>query len=618
MKNFISLLLLFMISTGVAQAQQTVSPPIFDPDPSELEEGEVFPEYEYFEIYSEDGGTIYYQIDPSPAPTTPADVKANGKPVYESYGETWVEFSLKAGEHTIYAIVEIDGVLSEIASATYTVYKELAWSLVTNIRAITPYNKYIILNRDRTMVAGSFENGHFNALPCENNLTFDPYYGTLDVNSDDVKVFTFDDFYDAENYIKDSKGTYYTLGENEVSTGKSQVYVNVPSSYPRVVKLSGSEGGVSLSFDENFGMYANGRPVVMYYLDNLTLANAVKYKSRFIGNGQIAINDDLLAVKYVEYEGSHLLWCKDLGNSAVDKTENADPDNIPDYMKAYGFFNSDWDQSNWIRLYCDDLLDGDEYDKEAIKSLEGKIIKGGSIYGWFYDSGLERYIDLDGSDGSIRPEVAEGSQPINFKPNVFSPANFLSTNHEGNATAHDENGNPTDQHYFFVNPKLEELCEITYAVWNGEYFVMPAPEGEYNPDNVYGYFEVSWEYNEYGDVSEELEVGQMYKFYGIVEHYYYDSTIHSAPRRVESVTPGDFTVDPDHDGNYIVYPVDLYPQEHIITGVDKVKPAGNGVVKSVKYVSVAGVVSNTPFQGVNIVVTEYTDGSRTTSKIISK
>ena len=42
------------------------------------------------------------------------------------------------------------------------------------------------------------------------------------------------------------------------------------------------------------------------------------------------------------------------------------------------------------------------------------------------------------------------------------------------------------------------------------------------------------------------------------------------------------------------------------------------MVKSVKYVSVAGVVSNTPFQGVNIVVTEYTDGSRTTSKIISK
>ena len=37
-----------------------------------------------------------------------------------------------------------------------------------------------------------------------------------------------------------------------------------------------------------------------------------------------------------------------------------------------------------------------------------------------------------------------------------------------------------------------------------------------------------------------------------------------------------------------------------------------------KYVSVAGVVSDRPFQGVNIVVTEYTDtdGSRTTAKMV--
>ena len=42
------------------------------------------------------------------------------------------------------------------------------------------------------------------------------------------------------------------------------------------------------------------------------------------------------------------------------------------------------------------------------------------------------------------------------------------------------------------------------------------------------------------------------------------------------------------------------------------------MVKSVKYVSVASVVSNTPFQGVNIVVTEYTDGSRTTTKMLKK
>ena len=39
-------------------------------------------------------------------------------------------------------------------------------------------------------------------------------------------------------------------------------------------------------------------------------------------------------------------------------------------------------------------------------------------------------------------------------------------------------------------------------------------------------------------------------------------------------------------------------------------------VVGVKYVNAAGVVSDRPFKGVNIVVTEYSDGSRTTVKMI--
>ena len=39
-------------------------------------------------------------------------------------------------------------------------------------------------------------------------------------------------------------------------------------------------------------------------------------------------------------------------------------------------------------------------------------------------------------------------------------------------------------------------------------------------------------------------------------------------------------------------------------------------VVGVKYVNAAGVVSDRPFKGVNIVVTEYSDGSRTTVKVI--
>ena len=39
-------------------------------------------------------------------------------------------------------------------------------------------------------------------------------------------------------------------------------------------------------------------------------------------------------------------------------------------------------------------------------------------------------------------------------------------------------------------------------------------------------------------------------------------------------------------------------------------------VESVSYFNLAGVESSTPFQGVNIEVKKYTDGSKTTSKVV--
>lgn len=52
------------------------------------------------------------------------------------------------------------------------------------------------------------------------------------------------------------------------------------------------------------------------------------------------------------------------------------------------------------------------------------------------------------------------------------------------------------------------------------------------------------------------------------------------------------------------------------TGINNLTVDANKKVVSVKYVNVAGMESSTPFQGVNIVVTRYEDGSQTTTKVI--
>ena len=50
------------------------------------------------------------------------------------------------------------------------------------------------------------------------------------------------------------------------------------------------------------------------------------------------------------------------------------------------------------------------------------------------------------------------------------------------------------------------------------------------------------------------------------------------------------------------------------SGINEV--IGHKEVASVRYVNVAGQESDTPFDGLNIIVTTYTDGTTTTAKVI--
>ena len=83
----------------------------------------------------------------------------------------------------------------------------------------------------------------------------------------------------------------------------------------------------------------------------------------------------------------------------------------------------------------------------------------------------------------------------------------------------------------------------------------------------------------------------------------WDAATDGAPRRVAASNP-------DYFKNMEIVPYDI----DIVTGVTDVNV--NGEVASMKYVSVTGMVSDKPFEGVNIVVTRHTDGTTTTTKVI--
>lgn len=79
---------------------------------------------------------------------------------------------------------------------------------------------------------------------------------------------------------------------------------------------------------------------------------------------------------------------------------------------------------------------------------------------------------------------------------------------------------------------------------------------------------------------------------------------------IKGINPKIDYPDADYYTNYTIMPVNAT----ITTAIDNVN-AAKQVVK-VSYVSMTGAVSDTPFQGVNVVVTHYSDGSRTVNKVV--
>ncbi len=102
-----------------------------------------------------------------------------------------------------------------------------------------------------------------------------------------------------------------------------------------------------------------------------------------------------------------------------------------------------------------------------------------------------------------------------------------------------------------------------------------------------------------GSLGDSFTVGQMYTFDALIKTA---ASGNGAPRRVAG------------NGNYSIQAVGNVSGNDIPTAVDELQ--SGKAVDGVRYVNVAGQVAATPWQGVNIVVTRYTDGSTRTTKVV--
>ena len=296
------------------------------------------------------------------------------------------------------------------------------------------------------------------------------------------------------------------------------------------------------------------------------------------GENEYTISNNLMCV----FAKDNSIWVKDDTGQSIWPATPADGDlNFEVYAQAAEGIDANtrlnqayYDQSNWCEIKLTAGVDASQF--------EGKIIKGGTIHGNFTDKTNPTLENVTLTSAAIS---SEGDYALNY----YMPANFYGSQECFNPNHSTDYG----QNYFFMTPKPQEYAQIVWAVWNASSTSMiMSTDDNKNGHRFAGEFEIDLSMNDGASSYSDIESGATYNFTAII-------------KRTNSKAEG-----------YKVYPLDLNGSNPA-TGINTVE-TGKGEVKSIKYVNVAGIVSDKPFQGINIVVTEYTDGTRTTTKMLRK
>ena len=306
------------------------------------------------------------------------------------------------------------------------------------------------------------------------------------------------------------------------------------------------------------------------------------------------ISNNLLGV----YAQDNVLWVKDDTGQSIWKTAlGNDEENY--YINAKDNtreVQANYDQSNWLEIHFADGVIADNF--------VGKIINGMAIQGTFTDKANPTMTGVTLTQDDIY-------SPGSYAPNYYCVANFAER-----ATGADHLSQTSTFNgytYFFMEPKPQEFAMITWAMWDGEKFVVPkkSEDGQVNGHDFNGAFNADWSMNDGGKPTNMLSHSDnVYEFQAIIRKAV-EGGSSSAPSRVNTNSPKEGQ---QANGNYVIYPLNLKDASGVITEVTEVKTTAE--VESVTYYNIAGMQSDKPFDGINIVMTRYTDGTVSTSKVI--
>ncbi len=305
------------------------------------------------------------------------------------------------------------------------------------------------------------------------------------------------------------------------------------------------------------------------------------------------------------YAQGSSLWCKDLGDISIVKT-TPNTDQV-DYLMNDNHCKREggWDQSNWVEL---DFSGFGANGNSMASALVNKFIKEKTITGVYSDD-VNYTITL-----TTAPE-ADGD--ASYVPNTYCTVNFL----EGNLTLKAGDTGPavtkdgTTTYYYFLNPKIQEYAIITYAMWDKPNQIMVIPNNTpFSGAACIG----RWDLNEFDNQLTALDAAydapetgdNQYEFHIIVQR---TGKSYGTPINSSKAAP---SLKPNQTASDVIrtQPLDLQASSPLPTAINGV--ISNAQPVSVEYVNIAGMRSSKPWQGVNIIVTRYSNGTTTTTKMV--
>lgn len=442
---------------------------------------------------------------------------------------------------------------------------------------------------------------------------------------------------DATGYLVVMTNNVANLSTSATATSYAQAGVTIGSQadgYPATIVFNYDGTNRYLRYYENgrtFSTYSDGtlnHEVYLYGLEatplayiESTMVPVVDVNNIKDGEKQVVVSDELIGVWAVvdPARGVNKLWAKDQGNVSIDKTFKAEDQT--DYVKDIWHLQPrDWDQSNWVVLDFSGLNGVSAYDFESRK------LTSMSVKGYYYDDKNYAIMLTDEPD-KVDENAVVGYPGWNgdyaesagtYYYNHYTPSNFIKENLNAPYGEGAQAGPASPYHgmkMFMMNPKVQEVAQV-WAVWmgNDRFDVLPrnTQDNTINGFDLSGSFDVlTWDYNRldgdrYGSPLDEhpdaLEVGQPYLFHVIITRNDYS---YGHVRRAPGAAP---------DGSFGVMPADLPSGHPTPTAVNDV--TGSKTVESVRYYNIMGQESAVPVEGVNIVVTRYSDGSITTAKVL--